>query len=221
MRNNSAANETSEHGSDSVEDDRDFDDVDDSDGDLHESNNNLSKTNHAESELNTFGEDEEEDEDLANVVGDDDDDEDEYDDYNSVQNYLNNSTKKQNNCLTGNSYGLTRSSRKRINREAGLWWDEDNALNELTSSTSFDFGSQYHMQNSMNISQPNNTNNFYCNEDNDELETLKTLESILKNSELFRNDTNTNSKENIISSSSTTLIPTSTTENLIKRLSLS
>ena len=57
-----------------------------------------------------------------------------------------------------------------MNREC-LWWDEDEALNELTSSMSFDFSS--HNQYSKN--------NFEENDDGTEdLETLKTLEKILK-----------------------------------------
>ncbi len=73
---------------------------------------------------------------------------------------------------------------------------------------SFDFGS--HNQYSKNILENND-------DETEDLETLKTLEKILKNSDLFRNET----KENSISSISTTMLQFNSSDNQIKRLSLS
>jgi hypothetical protein len=79
--------------------------------------------------------------------------------------------------------------------EAGLWWDEDIALNELTLSKSFDFSSQYnlnhHHRNYHLTATANNTEtgngtggNEEEEEDDDE---MRTLEAMLKSSELFSN----------------------------------
>lgn len=100
------------------------------------------------------------------------------------------------------------------NKEAGLWWDEDEALNELTSSISFEFG------NHRNHTQCHDLNDY----DDDELDELETLETMLRNSDLFRNDIRTQTESNItaISSSSTTMIRNNAVDNQpAKRLSLS
>jgi len=125
--------------------------------------------------------------------GDDDDDEEydgeEYDENEEDCQYSRN-TARENNYnnmpISHSLIGLNQcvSSRKQsVNREAGLWWDEDEALNELTSSMSFDFGSGGGVGQYAKISFED------LNDDgSDDLETLKTLEKILKNSELFRGE---------------------------------
>ena len=104
-------------------------------------------------------------------------------------------------CGGVSSNGVSSASsgryRRRNNMEAGLWWDEDNALNELTTSASFDFSCSLAMSNNnSSVLGGNNENstsshhklndNLNEDEDDEELETLKTLETMLKNSDLFR-----------------------------------
>ena len=69
-------------------------------------------------------------------IGEDDNDSvDQYMDRYTGHNHYN-----YNNLSISNSMvGLNINHRRSANREAGLWWDEDEALNELTSSMSFDF----------------------------------------------------------------------------------
>lgn len=157
----------------------------------------------SENQLDDYTENHSENENSSNYEYDDEDD--------CSDQYANQfeSTKNYNNLPISNSMmGLNHIPKKNsaLNREC-LWWDEDEALNELTSSMSFDFG---------NNNQFNN--NFGNNDDGTEdLETLKSLEKILKNSELFRSET----KENSISSISTTMLQFNSSDNQIKRLSLS
>ena len=167
---------------------------------------------------------------------DEDDDDDEYEEFNNFYDHLENNSSKRIKQINSNKFsvnGLTRS-KKRVNKEAGLWWDEDMALNELTSSMSFDFDSQYHnMQSPIGgaggggcggggcvINEFSNKNSFFTRklQEHDEVVTLKTLESMHSKN----NESNKNSKENVISSSSTTSIisASKTGENLIRRLSL-
>lgn len=134
-----------------------------------------------------------------------DDGDDQY--LNTFENTLNYNNLPISNSMIGLNH------RKSANREAGLWWDEDEALNELTSSMSFDFGN-HNKYNKINLEE---------NDDgNDDLETLKTLEKILKNSDLFRSDLKTDTKDNSISSASSTMLKLNLNDNQInKRLSLS
>ena len=109
-----------------------------------------------------------------------------------------------------NNYSLNRNPKKKLNVETGLWWDEDNALNELTTSTSFEFGSQYHIQQTANVENSNE-------DENDELETLKTLELMLEHSDLFNNRKN---PKEMISFSSSSFATYKNNDNSLKRLSL-
>ena len=163
-----------------------------------------------EEEANNYEyEDDEDDDDVDEEDGEDGDGE-ENDSYENNFNNINN----YNNLVINSSSNSrpTHSLKKKINREAGLWWDEDEALNELTSSMSFEFG---------NHSQPNYNimSNFdEANDDDgsDELETLKTLEKILKNSDLFKADL----RDTTISSASTTMLSNASENQSFKRLSL-
>ena len=122
---------------------------------------------------------------------------DQFDSRRAYQNY--------NNLPISNSMiGL---NNRMVNREAGLWWDEDEALNELTSSLSFDqFNHTSGKQYSTKLSYDDGS---------DDLETLKTLEKMLKTSELFRNDANS------VCSASSTMIKMSESQMASnKRLSL-
>lgn len=89
---------------------------------------------------------------------------------------------KQSSDNTSDMYEEDLEEKKLEAKQANLWWDEDNALNELTTSTSFELGSQFNI---------NQFGSFYSDQ-NDDVETLKTLESILRTSDLFstnsRND---------------------------------
>lgn len=146
---------------------------------------------------------------------DDDYDADSVDQY---MNRLNGCHNNYNNLPISNSMiGL--NHRRSANREAGLWWDEDEALNELTSSMSFDFIG--HAQNNK-YNQINFDNQVNNDDGTDDLETLKTLEKILKNSDLFRGDTKTDSNS-ITSVSTSTMLKMSENQmiNNNKRLSLS
>jgi hypothetical protein len=101
---------------------------------------------------------------------------------NGISSNLNNNNNRHSIALS-----LSGRSCKVKEKEAALWWDEDEALNELTTSMSFDF------LNSNNNSDLNNNNNKNSN-DGDDIETLKTLEKILKSSELFGHNHNNNSQ---------------------------
>lgn len=108
------------------------------------------------------------------------------------------------NSLIGLSHHNIEKNRE---KEAGLWWDEDEALNELTSSMSFDFGGSHNIYNKINFDE----NNI------EELETYQTLEKILNKSELFDN-----TKENIsVPSASSTVLKFNDNQIVNKRLSLS
>jgi hypothetical protein len=125
-------------------------------------------------------------------------------------------------------------SKKRAgHKEAGLWWDEDNALNELTSSISFDFSS---MKNNKHLSSinhqqnnKNNNNNILKNtqqhqlqqDQSFELETLKSLESLFKNSDLFSNQNESSNKIENNNINSHKNILTSSSNNIVRRLSIS
>lgn len=93
-------------------------------------------------------------------------------------------------------YDNEEDSKKLANKQAGLWWDEDNALNELTTSSSFEYGSHYNLNQNQFGNLFNHTNQ--SGNSNQDLETLSTLESILKNSDLFSN----NSRNDYLASSS-------------------
>ena len=151
----------------------------------------------------------EDDEDDDDEEEDEEEDSEENDSYEHNFNNINN----YNNLVINSSSNSrpTHSIKKKISREAGLWWDEDEALNELTSSMSFEFG---------NHSQPNYNIMSHFDEANDdgsdELETLKTLEKILKNSDLFKADL----RDMTISSASTTMLSNASENQSFKRLSL-
>jgi hypothetical protein len=105
--------------------------------------------------------------------------------------------------------------------EAGLWWDEDNALNELTSSVSFDFGSQFHLQqqSSLNYVKPSSVNHDMMKSNT--ISPSSNLESVLKSKNLFINiesggDSSISSNNNNNNNNAKD-IPTS----LVRRLSLS
>lgn len=185
-------------GSDSLEE---FDELDEDFQDSQTNNNMNSNT--ASNINNTFlNKNSFENADFSDNDDDENNDDDDEDYDTDEANYYNSSM---------NNYSLNRNPKKKLNVETGLWWDEDNALNELTTSTSFEFGSQYHV----NVQQANVDN---LNEDeNDELETLKTLELMLEHSDLFNN--RKNSKE-MISFSSTSFATYKSNDNSIKRLSL-
>jgi hypothetical protein len=190
-----------------------------------ESTTNLN-TNESDIESNYDEEDEYEDDE------DDDDDDDEvyYDDNTSNMNYpsyldTNNSNINNNNNNNSNfvlnSVGLRK---KKSHKEAGLWWDEDEALNELTSSMSFDFTN--HIDRNEDDSNINNNNN----NNNNDMYTLKRLEKILNNSDLFSNEIMNENVANLdnlsngsikTSSSSNKIILNNKNENqMFKRLSL-
>lgn len=227
--------ESSEIGSDSNEEYRD-DDINDSDADAHDNHNlnptlnniNLSSIKSNKNKIDYLSKVELEDDEEVDEDQDDEDDDEEYEDYNNYYNSLENNSNKRIKQINSNGFslnGLTRI-KKRVEKEAGLWWDEDMALNELTSSMSFDFDSQYHLQSPIGvngcgvINEFKNKNSFFTRklQEHDDLVTLKTLESMHSNN----NESDKSSKENIISSSSTSIISASKTgENLIRRLSLS
>ena len=191
------------NGSDSVGDDRDYEYDDDEDDEEDEDEDN-------------------DDNDGEGVECDEENNEinSEFDEENLEDNLTENETIKQNffnenfeisdfnpkrgrsGQSLGQNFGLNVRSKKKSseNREGGLWWDEDEALNELTSSVSFEFGHR------------GNTNNYdEADEEDDELETLETM---LRNSDLFRSPA-------ISASSSSILRPHPIDNQLIKRLSLS
>lgn len=122
-------------------------------------------------------------------------------------------------------------SKKRVNhKEAGhLWWDEDEALNELTSSISFDFSTikKNNHPLSINHQQNNKTVNpkqqhLIQQDQSFELETLKSLESLFKNSDLFNNQNeSSNQKENNNNSNKHIANLKSSSNNIVRRLSLS
>ena len=237
MRNYDNNLESSEMGSDSNEEYREYD-LEDSDADTHDNNNNLNSNinnininnsiNHNKNDYLSKVELDEDDED-QDEDNEEEEDDDEYEEFNNFYDHLENNSSKRIKQINSNKFsvnGLTRS-KKRVNKEAGLWWDEDMALNELTSSMSFDFDSQYHMQSPIGggggggvINEFSNKNSFFTRklQEHDEVVTLKTLESMHSKN----NESNKNSKENVISSSSTTSIisASKTGENLIRRLSL-
>lgn len=177
-------------------------------------NTNVSSTtniNANESDIESNYDDENEDDD------DDDYDEDDEDNTSSTNypSYLDNSTTASQSIL--NSGNLRK---KKSNREAGLWWDEDEQLNELTSSMSFDFTTHLnvHTKSEEEYNEANEeieSNGCGCGvsggddgdggvvacDDNDdecyydkdpESITLRRLERILQTSDLFRNDKNEN-----------------------------
>lgn len=158
--------------------------------------------------INDFYEYDQENNDGADYDEDEEDDDQYSNSFESTQNY-------NNLPISHSMLGLNHCTKKQSqNREAGLWWDEDEALNELTSSMSFDFGShnQY------------NKFNFEENDDGTEdMETLKTLEKILKNSDLFKGDNRSEVRESQIASASSSMLKPSLDESLLvnKRLSLS
>ena len=106
--------------------------------------------------------------------------------------------------MNGGGGGRKKAADTNRANEAGLWWDEDMALNELTLSatsmshnkSSFEFSSQYNLnrQKSYHLA---NASGMMNNEEDDEEEEeeeeddddddMKTLEAIIKNSELFSN----------------------------------
>lgn len=138
----------------------------------------------------------------SNYDDDDVEEDDDYDDSNSTNNYpsyLDISNSNNQLILSGNQLnGNLR--KKKSNREAGLWWDEDEALNELTSSMSFDFTNHLNQNNQNdNEEEELEEDNYYENDEKYDSEsvTMKRLEKILQNSELFSND----QKENVESSS--------------------
>jgi len=180
-------------GSDSLEE---FDELDE-DFPESQTNNNLNINTTTNINNNFLNKNNFENADFSDNADDDDDE-----DYDADEaNYYNSSM---------NNYSLNRN-KKKLNMETGLWWDEDNALNELTTSTSFEFGSQYHV----NVQQPIVDN---LNEDeNDELETLKTLELMLEHSDLFNNKKN---PKEMISFSSSSFATYKSNDNSLKRLSL-
>lgn len=178
-------------------------------------NTNVSSTtniNANESDIESNYDDENEDDD-----DDDDYDEDDEDNTSSTNypSYLDNSTTASQSIL--NSGNLRK---KKSNREAGLWWDEDEQLNELTSSMSFDFTTHLnvHTKSEEEYNEANEeieSNGCGCGvsggddgdggvvacDDNDdecyydkdpESITLRRLERILQTSDLFRNDNNEN-----------------------------
>lgn len=87
-----------------------------------------------------------------------------------IESYL-----KQSSDSASDIYEDDLEEKKLEAKQANLWWDEDNALNELTTSTSFELGSQFNL---------NQLGSFYS-EQHDDVDTLTTLESILKTSDLF------------------------------------
>ena len=218
--------ESSELGSDSNEE------FEDSDGDLHDANlnnYNNSNNNNNKNSINSISIHNKTDCLSKNELADDDDDgdeEDDEDDYEEFRNYydhLENNSSKRIKQINSNSFNFTRS-KKRVNKEAGLWWDEDIALNELTSSMSFDFDNQYHLQSPIGNNNLIHANIFSSKTtENEEQVTLRTLESILSKDLLRNNESNSNSKENIISSSSSSIISADKTAEptLVRRLSLS
>lgn len=146
----------------------------------------------------------------SNYEDEDDDEENEdYDDDNISQNFpsfldINNSTNNNQQVMNGNL------RKKKMNREAGLWWDEDEALNELTSSMSFDFNNHLNQNNlkkddDFDEEEEENNNEEHdtdeeeynvrdClyydetqNEGSKDSIALKTLEKILNKSDLFSN----------------------------------
>ncbi len=127
-------------------------------------------------------------------------------DFNSSANYkksfnnLNSTsfqTRSNNNLVINNSRKKSTDSSDASYKMAGLWWDEDIALNELTLSTK-SFGDDFnHSQYNLNCNNYRLTNSCYYNkeeedevvvgEDEDENEDMRNLEAIIKNSELFSN----------------------------------
>ncbi|RNA45049.1 neutrophil cytosol factor 1 [Brachionus plicatilis] len=106
-------------------------------------------------------------------------------DHEYIESYL-----KQSSDSASDIYEDDLEEKKLEAKQANLWWDEDNALNELTTSTSFELGSQFNL---------NQLGSFYS-EQHDDVDTLRTLESILKTSDLF--STNSHSDPLVSSHSS-------------------
>jgi len=214
--------------------------IDDDDLETTNLNNLISHHHHqntiieSTTNLNTNESDIESNYDEEDEIDDDEDEDDEeyYDDnandinyasYLDIQNSNTNTNTTNNNfILNGNhlaSVGLRKKYKSHNKPEAGLWWDENEELNELTSSISFDFTNQLNSldrnDSNTNLSNSNNNNN-NCYED--DICTLKQLEKILNNSDLFCNNELMN--ENVtninINDSSNSLIATKN----FKRLSL-
>ena len=217
-------------GSDSVGDDRDFEEEvedEDDDNNLNEEDEDInSEFENDQNDDNCEEDNEEEDEeelfeDELNIPSLNKINLNEFEtvnnlDFNSNSKRFNNRNNHQNigqNVSCFNVKTKKKSSNNNDNKEAGLWWDEDEALNELTSSISFEFG--------------NHRNQTQCHDFNDydeEVDELDTLETMLRNSDLFRNDNRTQNASNTtaISSSSTTMIRNNPIDNqCVKRLSLS
>lgn len=215
MRNH----DQNELGSDSIEDDREFDDDDqddiDLDDDLHRNNRNIINNNNTSDDMvdnlhdndTPFDDDDEVESNLDDYEDEEDEDESDEDDPDANSIIDTEETNKR--------YSMPKISKKKIAKEAALWWDEDNALNELTSSTSFDFGSQYHLNNG-NSGSSRQTN---VNNDDQVDEELETLESILKTSQLFSNS-GTLIKDNLITMSTIATSNNTKLDNQVKRLSL-
>ncbi|CAF1078946.1 unnamed protein product [Brachionus calyciflorus] len=85
-----------------------------------------------------------------------------------------------------NDFDEENENKKLGNKQVGLWWDEDNALNELTISSSFEFGSQYQ------ISNLNHQLKYFDNEinlsKNQDFENIKKLELFLETNDIFSNN---------------------------------
>lgn len=183
-----------ETGSDSLEDDRDRESDDESDY-LQNNTNEASESNFGDEDINRFRENYSSTDDEDNNEDQDDVEEEEDEEETSPEKEPNRNTSEMarianQNGLNSMSTSLIyiKNSRKKEKKESALWWDEDNALNELTTSASLEFGSQF------NLSQYNQTKfnskikQYEQNEQNEldeDIETLKTLESIIQNSDLF------------------------------------
>jgi len=93
--------------------------------------------------------------------------------------------------------GLRNLRKKSSNKQSSLWWDEDNALNELTTSISTEFGSQFNLNNNNSNNQKfgykiecDEATTTTCNDEEEEdIQTLKTLDNMIKTSELFNDET--------------------------------
>jgi hypothetical protein len=151
---------------------------------------------------------------------DDDDNEDDiYDDYEESTTYydhLENNSSKRIKQINSNSFsfkkGSTSRNKKRSDKEAGLWWDEDIALNELTSSMSFDFDSQYNNQ----LQSPNVGMTMTAKPQKNTLEPI-----IGQNNELETSKVKIISSSTSATTSMTSANNVNKSENLIRRLSMS
>lgn len=196
--------ENSESGTNSIEDDIDLDFDEEENENLHNTSSNNNDSNDDHNLVFNEGDEDEDDEDEFDY------NDDAYDNFDEENNEC---TDDLSNCKFGlhpknNKFSHNYISKKRAyNKEAGLWWDEDNALNELTTSISFDLSNQFHKQyvtsvttntttsNTSNSDVNQNVNKNKLEENQYELETLKSLESLIKNSELF-NEITENSASN-------------------------